>query len=522
MNEVEKLKKRIQRLEKNNAELFLIVDATKRVSTLDSGVIVNALLRACKEITGARKCYFLTSNWKCFELDSGELREVSLEDHREFYEKVVSHREAVVEKEGKRAKLGIPLILEDKVVGVIQAEDIPFPEHAEEYISTMSFIAGPAAIGLKNVFLLDELRSKENELKKSATFIKTIINSVGDPLLVIDPATYRIVLANKAAIDLIGGKDPSKMSLFCYQISHQRDSPCNGPDEPCPIKEVISTKAPVRVTHVHHDAEGNELYIDIIATPVFDKKGKVVQIIESIREITELKKAENELKKYARDLEHSNKLKDLFTDIMRHDLLNPAGVVRGATELLLDELPDREELKMIKRSVDKLIAMIESASKLSKLESAKELEKESIDVKEIIERVVEENKSLLEKAGLKVENNVKDAIKIKANPVIEDIFLNFLSNAAKYAAEGGKVVIDAVDEGESVKVMIKDYGPGIPDEAKKNIFERFTRRDKVRGVKGTGLGLAIAKRIVDLHNGEIWVEDNPEGGSVFIVRLPKR
>lgn len=520
MNEIEKLKERILRLEKNNAELFLIVDATRRISTLESDVIVKTLLRTCKEITGAEKCYFLTSKWKCYELESGKLREISLEGWKELFKKVVSRREAVIEK-GAKAKLGIPMILKGKVIGVILAANIPFPEYIEEYIDTFSFIVGPAAIALENVFLLEKVMSKEEELKESATFIKTIINSIGDPLLVIDPYTYRIVLANRAAINLMGGIDPVAESLYCYQISHHRDSPCDGPAEPCPIKKVLSTKAPVRVTHIHRAAEGNELYMDIMATPVFDNEGKVVQIIESIREITELKRAENELKKYARDLERSNQLKDLFTDIMRHDLLNPAGVVRGATELLLDDIPDREELKMIKRSIDKLIAMIESASKLSKLESAKKLKKEELDLKEVIERVVEENRSLLEKARLHVENNVKESIKIKANPVIEDVFLNFLSNAAKYAAKGGKVVIDAVDEGKDVKVMVKDYGPGIPDEAKKNIFERFTRRDKGRGVKGTGLGLAIAKRIVDLHNGEIWVEDNPAGGSVFIVRLPK-
>ena len=69
-------------------------------------------------------------------------------------------------------------------------------------------------------------------------------------------------------------------------------------------------------------------------------------------------------------------------------------------------------------------------------------------------------------------------------------------------------------------MQIRDFGKGIPDKDKPLIFTRFTRLKK-EGVEGSGLGLAIVKRLVDLHKGRIWVEDNPAGGSIFCVRLPK-
>ncbi len=69
-------------------------------------------------------------------------------------------------------------------------------------------------------------------------------------------------------------------------------------------------------------------------------------------------------------------------------------------------------------------------------------------------------------------------------------------------------------------VFVKDNGEGVEDEYKESIFNRFTRV-KREGVKGTGLGLAIAKRIVGIHKGSIWVEDNPEGGSIFYFEIPK-
>jgi signal transduction histidine kinase len=69
-------------------------------------------------------------------------------------------------------------------------------------------------------------------------------------------------------------------------------------------------------------------------------------------------------------------------------------------------------------------------------------------------------------------------------------------------------------------LFVKDQGEGIPDEHKQRIFSRFERLGK-EGVQGSGLGLTITKQIVSLHRGEIWVEDNPSGGSAFFVRVPK-
>ncbi len=226
-----------------------------------------------------------------------------------------------------------------------------------------------------------------------------------------------------------------------------------------------------------------------------------------IRDITEKKRIED--------------LRVLFMDIMRHDLLNPASIIRGAADLMLTESPGKEELLMIRGAAEKLIDMIETASKLSRLESVDELVKENLDLKEVIDGVVEANRPLLESSGVAIDNRVTSAMPVKANPVIEEVFLNLLSNAAKYAADGKMVVIEALDGDKNYTILVKDYGPGVPDEDKERIFKRFTRGKKA-GVKGTGLGLAIAKRIVELHNGRIWMEDNTRRGSIFCVKLPKK
>ncbi len=238
----------------------------------------------------------------------------------------------------------------------------------------------------------------------------------------------------------------------------------------------------------------------------------------------ELQDAVKKLEKLNSELKESNNLKELFIDIMRHDLLNPIGTARSFVELLLEEEHDPEktvELQAIKRSLDKAIDLIESASKLSKLESSKGLKQEEMDLRRVIEGAVERFIPLASEAGMKIENRIAKSMPVRANRIIEEVFTNLISNAIKYAPEGRRVVLTGEEKDSFWRIKVIDFGEGVRDENKQAIFERFTRKEK-RGVKGSGLGLAIARRIVELHNGRIWVEDNPEGGAVFIVEIPKK
>ena len=221
-------------------------------------------------------------------------------------------------------------------------------------------------------------------------------------------------------------------------------------------------------------------------------------------------------------IEEANRVKNLFLDILRHDLLNPAGVINNYIDLMLEEArgEHRENLLAMRRSVRRLLEIIEDATKFARLESIKP-RFEELDLDEILKRVVEDFKPLLNEAGMQVEYRSPGKMPVHASPIIYDVFANLLSNAIKYAKEGKKVIIEAEDAGDSYIVRVKDFGEGVPDEFKEPIFERFKRREK-RGVKGTGLGLAIVKRIAELHSGKVWVEDNSPKGAVFVVKLPKK
>lgn len=235
---------------------------------------------------------------------------------------------------------------------------------------------------------------------------------------------------------------------------------------------------------------------------------------------TGLKKPQSLLFKQLHD---SNRLKDIFVDIMGHDMLNPAGAVKIRAQLALSKEDDpkrREYLQFIFRESSRLIEMIENAKKLSKLEN-QTLDKKKQDIKKIVSGAIKSLEQEKTKKNQKIILKAKDKFIANVNSLIYDVYENILSNAIKYSPENSTINVKIKQTNDFIDVSVSDEGKGIPDKYKESIFKRFSRLEK-QYIKGTGLGLAIVKTIVDAHNGQVWIEDNPDGGSVFIVRIPNK
>ncbi|MFQ5974690.1 MAG: sensor histidine kinase, partial [Candidatus Hydrothermarchaeales archaeon] len=211
---------------------------------------------------------------------------------------------------------------------------------------------------------------------------------------------------------------------------------------------------------------------------------------------------------------------DLFTDVLRHDLLNSVSVIHSSVDLLEDVVEDQEIIDVIENQTNKLEDTIEKASTLAHVESFEKLDLVGSDLSEYVKDAMEEMKTLAQKKGIVLKGEFEGRYPVKCNPIFKEVPINLISNAIKYGPTDSKISIGIEDDGDGWRIMVKDNGQGIPDEYKKDIFHRFIRKEK-GGTKGTGLGLAIVQGIVALHKGSVWVEDNKPRGSIFYVKVPK-
>lgn len=136
-------------------------------------------------------------------------------------------------------------------------------------------------------------KQAEQEREKAYAFLQEVIDGIPEALMVIN-RDYIVALANRVARDVAGG-DPTSGCLKCHQVYHHRETPCEDAEHPCPLDTVIETGKPVMVEHVHRNSEGGKQIVELTAAPVFDEKGEVIQIIESCRDITDRKQAEDAL-----------------------------------------------------------------------------------------------------------------------------------------------------------------------------------------------------------------------------------
>lgn len=248
----------------------------------------------------------------------------------------------------------------------------------------------------------------------------------------------------------------------------------------------------------------------------------------------------------ALQLSELDRLKRDFVSSVSHDLKAPLASMQETTRLLLEgtvgDLNDKQErlLRLTLASNERLSAMIGDLLDLARLEAgAMEFETEPLDLTRVSQRTLEEATTLLESRQLRIDFASSGPALIEADPQwLARALWNLISNAAKFSPVGSRLEI-RVDSGNSgslagapqrlhgqlptlyARFAISDSGPGIPDQEKERIFERFQRSNKVRrDGSGTGLGLAITREVAERQGGAVWAEDAPGGGSLFVLVLP--
>jgi len=247
-----------------------------------------------------------------------------------------------------------------------------------------------------------------------------------------------------------------------------------------------------------------------------------VETGDEIQELADsLNQMSEKLEESIAELEDENIKRKVYVDILVHDLSNHLTPIEGYTDILSATCKGCEaEFKAVKRNCKRIREMISNVSVLSHLESEERLEFREMNLRAMVEKILEDFSRTIREKGM--ETRVEgEEVKVEAHSIVEHIFSNLVSNAIKYSPEGSRVGVRIKPGDGRVRVEVVDRGEGVEDEHKELIFQRFSRGEK-KGVKGTGLGLAIVRTIARMHSGRVWVEDTPGGGSTFVVELPRK
>jgi two-component system, sensor histidine kinase and response regulator len=276
--------------------------------------------------------------------------------------------------------------------------------------------------------------------------------------------------------------------------------------------------------------DGRTVWVEVFASFQRDASGRPAYAIAAVRDISDRKQLDEELRQAKEMAEAANRAKDEFLANVSHEIRTPMNAILGMTELVLGtQLADnqRQCLRTVKSAADNLLGILNDLLDFSKIEAGKlELDQADFGLRSILGDTLRTLAIRAHKNGIElvshVQPDVPDALIGDASR-LRQVLLNLVGNAIKFT-ETGEVVLrveangDAVhEEGAILRFAVTDTGIGIPQEKQATIFRAFEQEDisTARRYGGTGLGLTIAARLVNLMGGTITLKSEPGRGSTF-------
>ena len=340
----------------------------------------------------------------------------------------------------------------------------------------------------------------------------------GQPLMSVNNAFTR--MTGYTATEVIG-----KNCRFLQ--GKDRDQP-----ELAKLRDAIEARREWRGTLRNYRKDGSMFWNELSLFPVFDAQGRLTHYVGLQVDVTERRKAEEELLRAKEAAEDANRAKSEFLANMSHEIRTPLNGIVGSVELMdpvsLDD-EHRHLLDTITTSSETLLGLINDVLDYSKIESGKiDLKLEPVRLRTLLEDCLQiaavqaERKKLL-LAGT-VNRNVPNSI--LSDPLkIRQILINLIGNAIKFTEKGEVEVsaslVHAEGDQAELEIRVRDSGIGIPEEMQSFLFKPFVQADSSISKKygGTGLGLAISSRLAVQMGGRLWFETQSSGGTIFFLRV---
>jgi PAS domain S-box-containing protein len=372
---------------------------------------------------------------------------------------------------------------------------------------------------------VNERMRAEEELSDERKVLRALIDNVPDFMYVKD-ADCRFLVANVAVARQMGAKTTDELLGKNDFDFYPRDVAAIFYEDE---KRVIrSGQAEVNREEAGLDSEGNMSQVLTTQVPLRDKNGRVTGLVGIGRDITHLKKAQEEMKRAREAAEAASRAKSEFLANMSHEIRTPLNGVMGMTDLALEtELTQeqREYLETVKMSGDSLLTVINDILDFSKIEAGKiDLEAVDFSLRDNLESTLKTLALRADEKGLELLCEVAPEVPeiLRGDPVrLRQIVVNLVGNAIKFTDSGEIAVRVQVEGREGLDYVclftVSDTGIGIPENKRQVIFDPFSQADTstTRKYGGTGLGLTISTRLVQMMGGKIWVESEVGRGSQF-------
>ncbi len=365
-----------------------------------------------------------------------------------------------------------------------------------------------------------ERKKAEKELGESEARYEDLYDNAPDMFVSVDAKTAKILQCNQTLAKALGYSKDEVVGHPIFSVYH----PDSLEDAKKTFKSFAETGVVDNVELQLKRKDGSKIDVILNASAVRDEHGNVLYSRSAWRDITVRKQAEEKLQEAVKELARSNTDLEQFAYIASHDLKSPLLSISGFANMLNKDYKDKldkeagEYIDFIVTSTKRMGDLIDGLLTYSRI-GARSVEMKPVDINKIFVRAIANLTVHIEENGAKV---IHDSLPtVLANDVqLEQLLQNLIGNAIKFHGhEPPRVHISAEQEGGKWVFSVKDNGIGIAAEDREQIFKMFQRlhRDEY---KGTGIGLAACKKIVELHGGNIWMESQPDKGSIFYFTLP--
>jgi PAS domain S-box-containing protein len=425
-------------------------------------------------------------------------------------------------KRGYMSSIVLPLLEGKKAFGAITIYSRQPGCFSEDEVTLLTELTGDLAFGITSLRRRAAHTRTEEALRESEERFRTLFNSAHDAVVVTDPTgAGRVVSTNPAACGLFGYSEEEFLDM---KRAREVMLDTSDPQSAAFLKQ-RDEKGKATSELVYRRKDGTCFKGEVSSASFLDMNGNRLAVA-IIRDITERKRAEEEIKQRTADLESANAELEGFSYTISHDLRSPLRAIDGFTRMLLKDIGaklDPESMRrfnVISRSAQKMSQLINDLLSYSRT-GRTAISRDKIDMKVLVENIWKE---------LQAGNPDRDMeLKIKALPPatgdrmqMRQVVSNLLGNAVKFTRgrEHAIIEVSGSKSGGFNTYFIKDNGAGFDMQYYDKLFEIFSRLHSDKDHEGTGVGLAIVKKIIERHGGKVWAEGKPGEGAIFCFTLP--